>query len=138
MEVKRPRAGRWVSSNGGPWCCSTGPVPCTLVSTPTPHTQAGLPGDRPLHAKRRLAIFGSGVAAYLLFRLLASFPEVTEALVAPIHPPIAWTLSRLTGLFPFSVAEFALVVYVGAWVTFVVRAVSSVVFPQVRRTARIR
>lgn len=88
--------------------------------------EASRPGDRPLHAKRRLAVLGSGVAAYLTFRLLVLFPGAAEALAAPIHPPIAWTLSRLTGLVPFSVAEFALVVYVGAWVTFVVRAGSSV------------
>ena len=58
------------------------------------------------------------MAAYLMFRLLVSFPGVTEAIVAPIHPPIAWILSRISGLVPFPVVEFALVVYIGAWVTF--------------------
>jgi hypothetical protein len=97
------------------------------MSTLLPNAPAGLPGDRPLHAKRRLAVFGSGAAAYLVFFLLASFPAVAESLVAPTHPRIAWTLSRISALLPFSVTEVALVAYLAAWLTFLGRTLRAVV-----------
>ena len=58
-------------------------------------------------------MFGSGVVAYLLFRLLRVFPDVTDALYGvPLQPRIAWALSRVSGLVPFSVTEVILVGYI--------------------------
>ena len=97
------------------------------MSTLLPNAPPGRPGDRPLHVRRRLAVFGSGVAAYLAFVLLAAFPATAEALVAPIAARIAWALSRISSFVPFALAEVALVAYVAAWLTFLGRTLRSVV-----------
>jgi Protein of unknown function (DUF3810) len=92
-----------------------------MAATPSTH-----PDSRPLHAKRRLIVFGLGVAAFLLFQVLLFLPGLTDTLFGRVfNPPVVWILSRSTGIFPFSVVELAIVGYVTSTVVFVVRAIVS-------------
>ncbi len=60
----------------------------------------------PLRVRRRLAGVGAGAAAVLLFGLLHSRPDLAEAVLAQgILPAFVRSLSLLTGLVPFAVAE---------------------------------
>jgi len=92
-----------------------------MVAAPSPH-----PDNRPLHAKRRLVVFGFGVAAFLLFQVLLFLPGFTDTLFGRVfNPPVVWILSRSTGIFPFSVAELLIVGYVTSTLVFMSRAMVS-------------
>ncbi len=92
-----------------------------MVATPSTH-----PDNRPLRAKRRLIVFGLGVAAFLLFQVLLFLPGLTDTLFGRVfNPPVVWILSRTTGIFPFSVVELLVVGYVTSTLVFMVRAMVS-------------
>ena len=101
-----------------------------------PAASAGtFPDNRPLHTKRRLIVFGLGVASFLLFQILLLLPGLTDAVFGQfVNPPVVWIVSRLTGIFPFSVAELMLVGYVSATLTFLGRA--TIAMARRRRSAR--
>jgi len=66
----------------------------------------------PLHAKRRLAWAGAGVLTFLVSRGLSQFPGLAEATYGErIAPAVAWGLSRVTGVIPFSVAELLIAAF---------------------------
>jgi hypothetical protein len=68
--------------------------------------------DRPLFARRRLALAGAGVLAFLLARALALFPDLAEATWGEwVAPGVAWALSRITGIVPVSLAELAIAAF---------------------------
>ncbi len=91
-------------------------------------TESVLPSDRPLHAKRRLVVSGLGVAAFALFQLLLVAPRLTDAVFGDvINPPVVWVLSRITGLVPFSVAEWLILAYVLTVAFFMARATVAMV-----------
>ena len=93
---------------------------------PQPATDKVLPDNRPLHAKRRLIVFGLGVATFLLFQVLLFLPGLTDTLFGRVfNPPVVWVLSRSTGIFPFSVAELLIVGYVTSTLVFMLRAMVS-------------
>ncbi|MEE8135087.1 MAG: DUF3810 domain-containing protein [Gemmatimonadales bacterium] len=93
---------------------------------PQPATDKVLPDNRPLHAKRRLIVFGLGVATFLLFQVLLFLPGLTDTLFGRVfNPPVVWVLSRSTGIFPFSVAELLIVGYVTSTLVFMLRAMMS-------------
>lgn len=71
-------------------------------------------GPPPLRLRRRLAWIGAGLAAWVAYRLLSGRPELAEAVVG--SGPLAFLpllLSRLSGIFPFSLAELLIVAFVG-------------------------
>lgn len=71
------------------------------------------PADRPLHRRRRLALAGAGVAAYLAFRVAALVPGVVEAVYGGrLGAVLAWPLSRASGLVPFALAELTVLGFV--------------------------
>lgn len=71
------------------------------------------PADRRLYRRRRLALFAAGVVAYGVFRLAGAVPGVVEAIYADrIGAVLAWPLSRLADLLPFSVFEVLVVAFV--------------------------
>ena len=93
------------------------------------------PDDRPLHTRRRLIVFGLGVAAFLLFQILLFLPALTDAVFGRLfNPPVVWSISRLTGLLPFSIVELIVVGYVTTTLVFIVRAIRDMI----RRTRRVR
>jgi hypothetical protein len=68
-----------------------------------------LPGDRPLHLWRRLGFIAAGAVSYFLLLILQRHPSATERLYSTtISPVIAWGLSGLSGLVPFSLFEIIL------------------------------
>lgn len=76
---------------------------------------------RDLTFRLRLAAIGAGLAAVILFQVLAAFPALVESLYASGPGRfLPWALSRLTGWIPFSVGEILLALFVlrqlhGAW-----------------------
>jgi len=83
--------------------------------------------ESPLHAKRRLAVLGVGFGAYLLSAALSRAPAFTETIYANgVSRILSRPLSLVTGLFPFSVAEFLVVAYVGIWLWRASRGVARV------------
>ena len=67
-----------------------------------------------------------GVGAFVLFQLLLLIPGVTDAVFGRLNPPFVWTLSRVSGLFPFSIMELLIAAYVIAVGVRVVRGVCDV------------
>ena len=79
----------------------------------TPTSTVSDPRDWPLHLRRRLVVMGIGIAAFVFFQLTSLFPGLVEVVYArTLGPLIVQPLSRLTGLFPFSVVEVGVVAYV--------------------------
>ncbi len=71
-----------------------------------------LPGDHPLRFRRRLFLFGLGVATYFLSFLLSRTPSLVESTYGSgLGPPAARGLSFLTGWAPFSIGELLLLAY---------------------------
>ena len=69
--------------------------------------------EHPLHWKLRLALAGAGVGAFIVFRLLLLAPSVAEIIYGQgIGPLVASVLSNLSGMAPFSLAEFVVVAFV--------------------------
>lgn len=67
-------------------------------------------GCPPLRLRRRLWWIGAALAAWLVFRVLLSFPDAAEVLVgAGPLPWLARFLSRLTGTVPVSLVELVVV-----------------------------
>ena len=96
------------------------------MHSPPPVAPFAFPGNRPLHARRRLITFGLGVAAFLLFQILLLLPGLTDTLFGRVfNPPVIWIISRLTGIFPFSVAELLIVGYVTSTAVFTLRSIVS-------------
>jgi hypothetical protein len=92
-----------------------------------------LPGDRPLHVRRRLAFAAAGVASYLALLLLQGHPAITERLYSTtIAPLIARALSRLSGLVPFSLFEIIIAAIVGLAIVRLVVGVRAVLLRQRR------
>ena len=92
-----------------------------------------LPGDRPLHLRRRLGFIGAGVASYLLLLVLQRHPAITERLYATtISPPIARGLSRLTRIVPFTLFELLVAAIVGLAIIRLVLAVRNILRRQRR------
>ena len=49
------------------------------------------PDNRPLHTRRRLIVFGIGVATFLLFQILLSLLGLTDAVFGRfVNPPVVW------------------------------------------------
>ncbi len=81
----------------------------------------------PLRLRRRLAGIGAGVGAVLLFLVLQGRPEVAERLLAQgILPAFRRSLSLMTALVPFSLAELVVLVVLGLLVVGAVRGVRQV------------
>ncbi len=71
------------------------------------------PRDWPLHLRKRLIVMGIGIAAFVFFQLTSLVPGLVEVAYAKtLGPLIVQPLSRLTGLFPFSIVELGVVSYV--------------------------
>ncbi|UCG85817.1 MAG: DUF3810 domain-containing protein [Gemmatimonadota bacterium] len=65
------------------------------------------PHNQPLRVRRRIAMFATGIACYLLSLVLARAPNATEAVYGNlVGPAISRPLSLVTGLVPFALAEF--------------------------------
>ncbi len=85
------------------------------TDTDSPTTLTPNPGDWPLHVRSRLIVMGIGIVAFVFFQLLSLAPGLVEVVYATtVGPLIAQPLSRLTGLFPFSIVELCVVAYM-AW-----------------------
>ncbi len=81
------------------------------ADNPTPPVSD--PRDWPLHLRNRLIVTGIGIAAFVFFHLTSLVPGVVEVVYArTLGPLIVQPLSRLTGLFPFSIVEIGVVSYV--------------------------
>lgn len=64
---------------------------------------------------------GAGVAAYVVFRILAAAPGVAESAYSrAVGPFLVWLLSRITGVLPFAAVEVALAGY-AVWLGMAVR-----------------
>ena len=62
--------------------------------------------------RRRLLVFGAGVAMYVLAGLLRSVPGVVEGMYGTtVGPVLARALSRMTGVLPFSLTEWLYPLY---------------------------
>ncbi|SUZ62118.1 uncharacterized protein METZ01_LOCUS14972 [marine metagenome] len=88
--------------------------------------------EHELHWRSRLALAGTGVVTFGLFRLLIMAPGFTETIYGRgIGPLFASLLSNISGIIPVSLAEILVVV-------FVVRQLSGVIkgFSQVRNDDR--
>ena len=67
-----------------------------------------------LHWRLRLALAGTGAAAFIVFRLLVLAPGLTETVYGRgIGPLFASMLSSIAGIVPFSLAEIVIVIFVG-------------------------
>ena len=81
------------------------------AGNPTPPVSD--PRDWPLHVRNRLIVTGIGIAAFVFFQLTSLVPGLVEVVYArTLGPLIVQPLSRLTGLFPFSIVELGVVSYV--------------------------
>ncbi len=82
------------------------------TDTDSPTTLTPNPGDWPLHVRSRLIVMGIGIVAFVFFQLLSLAPGLVEVVYATtVGPLIVQPLSRLTGLFPFSIVELCVVAY---------------------------
>lgn len=78
----------------------------------------------PLRLRRRLAGVGVGAAAVILFRVLQDRPDLAEAVLSQgILPAFVRSLSLVTGLVPFAVAELVVLGVVVLGVVGLVREV---------------
>jgi hypothetical protein len=74
--------------------------------------QKRYPGNRDLHARRRLAILSLGVATYCLGLLLARTPSLAESLYGSgFGPHVVRALAAITGWASFSVGEILVLGY---------------------------
>ena len=73
-------------------------------------TDRSFPADQPYRARFRLGATAAGVAFYLLSVLLSRLPVAAEIVAVPVSLA-GWGLARISGLFPFALAEALLVAY---------------------------
>lgn len=66
-----------------------------------------------LHLRWRLGLMAAALAVFGLFHLLSQVPVVTEVLYgSSLGPVVAWSLSRLSGMIPFSLLEVVVLAFV--------------------------
>ncbi|MCI0436019.1 MAG: DUF3810 domain-containing protein [Gemmatimonadetes bacterium] len=92
------------------------------------------PQDRSIRWRWPIIAFGAGAAAWAFSRWLARAPAVAEAYGTRVGPALSRPLSQLTGLVPFSVAEWLVAAYVVWLLAVSILAVRSVI----RRQRQVR
>jgi hypothetical protein len=86
-----------------------------------------------LRAARRLAFLAAGVAVFLIHLALAQAPGLAEAAWGRAGLAVAWWLSRVTGIVPWSVGEVLILLLLALFLALLARGLADVA----RRRRRI-
>ncbi len=85
-----------------------------------------LPGNRPLHARRRLLLAAVAPLSYLVFLLMRQVTLLAEFYHNSISPIVIGVLSAITGIFPFAVGELLVAAILGFYVAMAIAALARV------------